>query len=119
MTMQMDDDFLTGTESQLRISIARLFNPPKNRILTDEQWWKKAFEIDNQIVTAIHEGRLPKHLMISRFVRSHRNFFLKGLISKADFVRQFQAVSDYLQDQENQSDDARMRSYRDIIEGMK
>lgn len=110
-----DDDDLTGTEDQIRLSISRLFNPPKNRILTMDQWWRKCVEIDNQILAAIKDGRLPKKLMISKFVRNRRDYFKKGLVTKVDHVHQFQAVSDYLQEIESKPDDVRLREYGETM----
>lgn len=112
----LDEDFLTGTEDQIRMSIGRLLNPPRNRILTNEQWWGKCMEIDNQILIAIKDGRLPKTLRISNFVRNRRDYFIKGVITKADYIRQFQAVSDYLQEQEEKPDDVRYRDYEKLME---
>lgn len=110
-----DEEDLTGTEDQIRLSISRLFNPPKNRLLTEEQWWKKCVEIDNQILTAIEHGRLPKELRLSRFVSNYRGFILKKLVGKTDYIAQFQEVSDHLSDQINPPDDVRARGYTETI----
>lgn len=111
-----DEDELTGTEDQIRLSISRLLNPPKNRILTVEQWWRKCVEIDNQILVAIKDGRLPKKLMLSKHVRNVRDYLTKGLVTKSDHIRQFQAVSDYLQEQATKPDDVRYRDYEELME---
>lgn len=111
-----DEDDLTGTEDQIRLSISRLLNPPKNRILTVEQWWRKCVEIDNQILVAIKDGRLPKKLMLSKHVRNVRDYLTKGLVTKSDHIRQFQAVSDYLQEQATKPDDVRYRDYEELME---
>lgn len=116
MNRQMlDDENLTGTEDQIRLSISRLFNPPKNRILTVEQWWKKCVEIDNQILIAIKDDRLPKKLRISNFVMNKRDYFVKGLITKTDHIRQFQAVSNYLQEKEQKPDGVRYTDYGETM----
>lgn len=112
-----NDDELTGTENQIQLSINRLFNPPKNRILTESQWWTKCVEIDNQVLIAIKDGRLPRKLMLVNFVRNKRDYLTKGIVTKSDYIRQFQAVSDYLEEQENQPDDARLRDYAEMLEG--
>lgn len=108
---------MTGTENQIQLSINRLFNPPKNRILTESQWWTKCVEIDNQVLIAIKDGRLPRKLMLVHFVRNKRDYLTKGIVTKSDYIRQFQAVSDYLEEQENQPDDARLRDYAEMLEG--
>jgi hypothetical protein len=110
-----DEDELTGTEDQIRLSISRLLNPPKNRILTVEQWWRKCVEIDNQILVAIKDGRLPKKLMLSKHVRNIRDYLTKGLVTKSDHIRQFQVVSDYLQEQATKPDDVRYRDYEELM----
>lgn len=115
----LDEDFLTGTEDQIRMSIGRLLNPPRNRILTNDQWWGKCIEIDNQILIAIKDDRLPKELRISNFVRNVRDYFLKGIVTKPDYIRQFQAVSDHLQEQEQQPDEVRHREYKKMMEHAK
>lgn len=107
----LEEEFLTGTEDQIRLSISRLFNPPKNRILTEEQWWKKCVEIDNQILVAIEHERLPKELKISNFVSNYWGYILKKLVGKTDYISQFQEVSDYLANQEQKPDDVRYRDY--------
>lgn len=111
----LEEEFLTGTEDQIRLSIGRLFNPPKNRILTVEQWWKKCVEIDNQILIAIKDGRLPNELKIFNYVRNRRDYVLKGLVTKTDHIRQFQAVSNYLQEKEQKPDDVRYREYEEMM----
>ena len=110
-----DDDDLTGTEDQIRLSISRLLNPPKNRILTVDQWWKKCVEIDNQILVAIKDGRLPKKLKLSNYVRNLKDYITKGLVTKLDHIRQFQVISDYLQEQATKPDDVRTREYAEMI----
>lgn len=110
-----DDDDLTGTEDQIRLSIARLFNPPKNRILTDEQWWRACVKIDVQILVAIKYGRLPKELKLSNFVSNYRDYCSKKLVGKTDFISQFQRVSDYLQEQAKKPDDVRYRDYGETM----
>ena len=110
-----DDDFLTGTESQLQTSINRLFNPPKNRLLTNEQWWKKCMELDAQIRISIKEGRLPSRFKISNFVADKLGFFLRFTVTREDYISQFQAISDYLEEQENQPDNVRARDYAELI----
>ena len=118
MHRQKDDyDDLTGTEDQIRLSISRLLNPPKNRILTVEQWWRKCVEIDNQILVAIKDGRLPNKLRLSKHVRNVKDYFTKGLVTKSDHIRQFQVVSDYLQEQETKPDDVRTREYAEMMDG--
>ena len=112
----LDEDFLTGTEDQIRMSIGRLLNPPRNRILTVDQWWAKCMEIDNQILIAIKDKRLPRELRISNFVRNRRDYFLKGIVTKPDYIRQFQAVSDHLQEKEQKPDDVRYREYEEMME---
>lgn len=114
---QQNDDELTGTEDQIQLSINRLFNPPKNRVLTIPQWWTKCMEIDNQILIAIKDGRLPRKLLLSHFVRNRHDYITKGIVTKPDYIRQFQAVSDYLEEKEHQPDDVRMREYASMVEG--
>lgn len=111
-----NDDELTGTENQIQLSINRLLNPPKNRILTMAQWWTKCMEIDNQILIAVKDGRLPKSLLTCHFVRNHRDYFMKGIVTRTDYIRQFQAVSDYLEEKEHQPDDVRLREYASMLE---
>lgn len=111
-----DDDDLTGTEDQIRLSIGRLFNPPKNRILTEKQWWKKCVEIDNQILTAIEHGWLPKEFRLSKSVSNYPGYILKKLVCKTDHIAQFQKVSNYLSDQINPPDDVRARGYMETID---
>ena len=113
---QQNDEELTGTENQIQLSINRLFNPPKNRVLTIPQWWTKCMEIDNQILIAIKDGRLPKEFLLSHFVRNRRDYLTKGIVTKPDYIRQFQAVSDYLEEKESQPDDVRQREYASMLE---
>jgi len=110
-----DDDPLEGTEDLIRTSIRMLINPPRNRILSQEQWWARCLEIDNMIIIAIKDGRLPKKMDIIHFVRSKVDFLLKGAVSRAEYIRQFETVYDYLTEKEKQPDDWRARSYEELI----
>lgn len=74
-------------------------------------------EIDNQILVAIKDGRLPKKLKLSNYVRNLKDYITKGLVTKLDHIRQFQAVSDYLQEKESKPDDVRLREYAEMMEG--
>ena len=112
----IEDDMLSGTENQLRLSIHRLLNPPRGRVLTVDQWWAKCMEIDNQILIAIKDGRIPNSLRISKYVQNKVDYFLNGIVTRADYVRQFQAVSDYLAEQENKPEDVRYKEYTEMIE---
>lgn len=113
---KQNDDELTGTENQIQLSINRLFNPPKNRVLTIPQWWSKCMEIDNQILIAIKDGRIPRRFLLRHYVRNRRDHWTKGITPKTDYIRQFQAVSDYLEEQEHQPDDVRLREYASMVE---
>jgi hypothetical protein len=110
-----DDDFLTGTETQLQLSIHRLLNPPKNRILTLDQWWRKCMEIDAQIKISIKTGKLPGKFKISNFVKDKQAFFLRFSVCREDYIEQFQAVVDYLEERHSQPDDVRMQDYLDMV----
>jgi len=106
------EDFLTGTQSQLRKSIDNLINPPRNRLLTTEQWWKKCLEIDAQIKVSIKNGRVPLKFEIAWYVASKKNYINRLAITREDYIRQFQAIADYLDDEDKQPDHVRAQNYR-------
>ena len=110
-----NDDELSGTENQIQLSINRLFNPPKNRILTNDQWQTKCKEIVTQIKVAVKFGRIPEKYLTNFFVRNLEDYFIKGIVTKPDYISQFQAVSDYLEEQEHQPDDVQIRDYRELM----
>lgn len=114
----IDENGLTGVESQLLRIIDQLNCPPKGRTLSPEQWWVKCVTIENKILIAISDGRLPNSLRISRFVRNKYDYWTKGIITRPEYERQFQAVTDYLEEKENPNEEVRAREERARLEGL-
>ena len=72
-------------------------------------------EIDAQIKISIKTGKLPGKFKISNFVKDKEAFFLRFSVSREDYIEQFQAVVDYLEEKHSQPDDVRMQDYADMV----
>lgn len=72
-------------------------------------------EIDAQIKISIKTGKLPGRFKISNFVSSKANFFLRFSVSREDYITQFQAVVDYLEELHTQPDSVRAKDYADLL----
>ena len=69
-------------------------------------------ELDAQVRISIKEGRLPSRFKISNFVADKLGFFLRFTVTREDYISQFQAISDHLEEQENQPYNVREKNYR-------
>lgn len=72
-------------------------------------------EIDAQIKISIKTGKIPGRFKISNFVASKSNFFLRYSVSREDYITQFQAIVDYLEDLHSQPDDVRSKDYAELL----